>query len=413
MKHNNWMMGCWQRGTWIVLLACSAMAIGFPEDQGSGPGTVLEVETTATPLELAFQAASALPQMPHAKTRARLQEQVALAYLGAGDADRAEACFDLIDNWRRGVGYADLAQHWVLAGQPKRAEALLQRALAVGEDSRGTEQQAWRRGRILGKASAVLMSLGRDGEAAKLAAGLESVEAMPVQLAQMRKLGRGDWDLLAERLKHAVAAGQFEEQRAALEAACEFQSRFYEDSILREKVLSAIHTSWGKMPAQVRLGLIQTLGATAQANGDGKAALTQLEMAEDFMAGLVWRVEEELPWVAAFAKLRANCGDRDGAKEALRRALLRYDAGEKDIVDIYRSGALRPLAEAYVVLGERERAQAIYRRALDAGGVNPNSRPRAEDFVATVCSMTGVGFQPNAALLQHMAEFQGTLGAPW
>ncbi|MDF1838267.1 MAG: hypothetical protein P1V35_10385 [Planctomycetota bacterium] len=397
----------------IVFLACASFGSDPVDENDPVESTQEDVVATFTPLELAFRAASALPEVPHIKTRCRLQEQVALAYLQQGKATQAKACIDQISNWRRGVGYADIAQFHIDNGYAEKAEGFVKLALEICDQPRSDSDQAWRRGRILGKAAAAMIDLGRAEEAQVLAAGLESVEVSPVHMAQLRKLKLEDKGQLLARLRRAVASGQFEEQRASLTAVCEFQERHYgHPGVLRE-LEQAIRDSWGKMPAQVRLGLILNLGQTAQKNGELKDAIRLLQDGENFMGGLDWRIEDEMPWVGVYAELRAASGDAAGAKESLRRAMLRYIAGEKEIVNIYRSRSLRPLAEAHMGLGNLELASEIYAQALEAGWVNRNSRPRAEDLVGTICSMASSGFVPDAKMQKRLETLANSLGSPW
>jgi hypothetical protein len=44
---------------------------------------------------------------------------------------------------------------------------------------------------------------------------------------------------------------------------------------------------------------------------------------------------------------------------------------------------------------------------------NPNSRPRAEDLVATCLSMVLCGFEPPAELAERMQVVARGLGDPW
>jgi hypothetical protein len=71
----------------------------------------------------------------------------------------------------------------------------------------------------------------------------------------------------------------------------------------------------------------------------------------------------------------------------LEAALARYDAERDQIVNIYRATALRALAEALQTMGDGARSLAVYRRAVEEGNGNPNSRPRADDLTTTACSM--------------------------
>ena len=93
-------------------------------------------------------------------------------------------------------------------------------------------------------------------------------------------------------------------------------------------------------------------------------------------------------------------------------------AGEVDesrvrFIDIYRAGELRQIAEAYHAMGDRAKALALYERAIDESLVNPNSRPRVEDLVATCLSLAKTGCEPDAELATRLEKVFAGLGAPW
>jgi hypothetical protein len=126
-----------------------------------------------------------------------------------------------------------------------------------------------------------------------------------------------------------------------------------------------------------------------------------------------WTPEDQIAIAARLAGLHQRCGDAAGARRQAQALLALYEVSSPRIVDIYRAGALRPLAELYQALGESATSTSVYRRAVEAGVENPNSRPRAEDLAATCLSMVRCGFAPDAALLARMQQIQAALGAPW
>jgi hypothetical protein len=74
---------------------------------------------------------------------------------------------------------------------------------------------------------------------------------------------------------------------------------------------------------------------------------------------------------------------------------------------------LRSIAAAYASLGDGRKALATWRRAVEAGVQNPNSRPRAEDLVATCREIALEGLEPDVALRERLAEVRRALGDPW
>ncbi|MGA1708919.1 MAG: hypothetical protein ACO4CI_09550, partial [Phycisphaerales bacterium] len=101
------------------------------------------------------------------------------------------------------------------------------------------------------------------------------------------------------------------------------------------------------------------------------------------------------------------------ARRLVVKAIEVFDAKRETIFDIYRAGALRPVAEAHAAMGDRDSAAAIYRRAIEEGFGNPNARPRALDLSATCVSMASSGTLPDEATAKRLREIRGLLGDPW
>jgi hypothetical protein len=117
--------------------------------------------------------------------------------------------------------------------------------------------------------------------------------------------------------------------------------------------------------------------------------------------------------MARQAALRHRAGDRDQARRDLDQALALFDSQRKGIVDIFRAGALRAVAEAYQSMGDDRTALRVYKKAVEEGVANPNSRPRAEDLSATCRSMALKGVEPDAELWARIRHIQSGLGQPW
>ena len=64
-------------------------------------------------------------------------------------------------------------------------------------------------------------------------------------------------------------------------------------------------------------------------------------------------------------------------------------------------------------MGETPEALRLYSMAVEEGAVNINARPRAEDLVATCCSMALRSIEPDAKLKARIQEIRGGLGDPW
>jgi len=359
-------------------------------------------------LELAFRAASAFPLDPHVKNRSRAQDVVVDTCLELGQARRAETYIADIADFHQGEGYADLAYHWAREGHVAHVPRYLELAAKVADAN-----EDWRRDRVRARIAATHLLLDQAEPAQAYEAGLEVSEAGTVTEARAR-LGAGI--SLEEHLRSLPALqrlANFDHMRNALGACVAFFDRLYADEAQRARAEEAVKTYWGRLPVQIRIDLCVRLAEAALAHGDSTKALAQLDDAGALLDGATWLPEDRLPQVGRLARLRCHAGDAEGARGRVDAALADYDEQRDRIVDIYRAGALRPLAEAYQALGDHEAAARVYGRAVEEGLHNPNSRPRADDLVATCCSMARHGFQPDAELWNRMRAIQEGLGDPW
>jgi tetratricopeptide (TPR) repeat protein len=214
-------------------------------------------------------------------------------------------------------------------------------------------------------------------------------------------------------LEAAVATGQFEEVRNALETSAELFDRDYADEERRARTEQAIKSSWKSIPITVRIDLLLELSASAAAHGDRSKALALVDEARLIVDGTAWTAEHHVPLLARIARARHRAGAAEQARTEADEALALYESGRARIVDIERADALRPLAEAYHALGDTATASKLYRTAVEEGVANPNSRPRAEDLSATCSSMALHGVEPDAELMARMIQIAGALGPPW
>jgi tetratricopeptide (TPR) repeat protein len=385
-------------------------------------GTPL-AEYRAQLLDLAFEASSAFPRNPHIKNRSRAQEAVVSACLELDQPERAQQYIPRIDNWRRGKAYADLAYHQAKLGRMADVQKDLDLAQRIA-DGGGIEAhepagdsveapQEWRRDRIRTSIARTYLLLGQDDKAAAVAEGAVESEIGRMHSERARQTEPADFDVELVSLDDLVGTGSFEHLNAALRAYAQLFDRFYDDAKRRATVESKIDTAWAKLPIQVRLDVLMELTQHAFAHADAPKALELIGRAQALLDGTRWSVESHVPLSARLAGLRFGAGDRERARADADAALAAYDSGRASVTDIYRAGVLRPLAEAYVTMGDTAKARRVYALAVEEGVVNPNSRPRAEDISATATSMAVHGFEPDAELLARMQTIRAGLGDPW
>lgn len=365
-------------------------------------------------LQLAFDAASAMPEYPHIKTRSRLQEEVVRACLELGQLARAEVYADGIANWRTGLAHALIALHLAEAGAPTPSvDRHLQRARAVVEGVQDESFIGWRRDRIRVRVAQAEFVLGRVEEAARSAAGAEPSELPVYHGARARSSSDLDLDAELEGLFTVAEKGNYEQKMTALAICTRLHDRFYDDAESRGRVRAAIDALWAKLPVLVRLDVRSELATAALEHEDAETARALLRASRAEFDDGEWLTENRLPAAARLARLLVRAGDEAGARQELDGALGIYDATRDRVVDIYRADALVPVAEAYAALGDRALALEVFARAVEESVENPNSRPRAEDLVAVCSALARTGLAPGDALLTRLREVRAALGDPW
>jgi tetratricopeptide (TPR) repeat protein len=360
-------------------------------------------------LELAFGAASAMPADPHLKDRCTAQEIVVTACLELGQPQRALRYLEQIQNWRRGADYADLAFYCVQHGATAaEVEPYLEQA---AQAAAGVKD--WQRDRINIKIARTRAYLGQTAQAEQLSRHVEPAETGKVAGVRAMVSDEGAFDEQMKEVDALVARGHFDVLRNALDVCVQLFDRFYADQIRRSQVEEKIKASWDKLPVFIRMELLMALSESALKHADQGKALELVNEAQRLMDASQWTLENRVPIAARLCAARFRAGDKEKAHADADALRCRFDAEGQTIVNIYRAGVLRPLAEAYQAMEDTARALEVYKKAVEAGVENPNSRPRAEDLAATCCSMAVHGVEPDAGLWQRMREIRSGLGDPW
>lgn len=359
-------------------------------------------------LEVAFAAASAMPLDPHIKDRSRLQEVVVATSLALEQPQRALRYAEQIRDWRRGAAYADLALFCAENRLDPCVQPMLDRA---GEIADGEED--WRRERIRVKIAQTHAYMGKAELAEELEQGVQPAESGKVAWIEATICPPGSFDEMMETLDSLVRTEHFDIVRNALSAYAALFERFYDDVDCRTRVEDKIKASWSSIPIFVRIRLLMDMADASLAHADQAKALTLLDEAKDMMDAARWQPRSVVPMMAQLAQRRFQAGDEAGARVQAQEALALFDAKRDVIVNIYRAQTLRPIAEAYHAMGDAAVALEIYKRAVEAGMENPNSRPRADDLVATCCSLALLAVEPDAALAGRIREIAAGLGDPW
>jgi tetratricopeptide (TPR) repeat protein len=359
-------------------------------------------------LDIAFATASAIPLEPHIKDRARAQEGVVQACLELHQPLRARQYIEQIPNWRRGLGYADLALYYVQQGADEDIGAYLDKAAEIAE-----ETEDWRRDRIRVRIAQTHTWLGQKQQAEEFGADVEEAETGKVARAEAMVCDDDSFDEMVDTLDGMIATGTFDIVKNSLEAYTQLFGRFYGNIDRRTVIEEKIKASWGHMPISIQMDLLMCCAHFSLANADKGKAVTLLNEARAMMDAAKWHLRFEIPLRAELAVLRFRTGQTDQARTEVQGMLTLYDTDKDKIVNIYRARTLCPIAEAYQAMGDTTQALEVYKRVLEAGVENPNSRPRAEDLVATCCSLAEHTVEPGVDVMNRIREIYNDLGDPW
>jgi hypothetical protein len=365
-------------------------------------------------LDLAFKAAAAMPMHPHHKNRSKAQESVVDACFELEQPQRALGYVEKIEDWRRGLGYAGFAFYCAQHGDSAEVQHYLDLARQVADKhAEDEDSQDWQQERIRATIAKTLFWIGQKEEASRIQAELTPSESSQVNVVRAT---RSDADAFEQQLKAVdatVAAGGFDQLRCELETCAQLFDRFYDDVDRRSRVEEKIKTSWSKLPVQVRFDLMTELVGHALEHSDKLKALALVNETQAVMDEAQWIPEDRVRLTARLAGLRYRAGDAEKARTEADRALLLFDAARGQIVNVWRAGALRAVAEAYQTMGDAPGALKVYKKAVEEGVGNPNSRPRAEDLVGTCCSMALRGVEPDESLRARLVQICDGLGSPW
>jgi len=365
-------------------------------------------------LDLAFGAASAFPLNPHHKNRARTQEMVVTACFALDQPQRALSYIEKIENWRRGAGYADYAFYCARHGDTAKVHDYLNLAETIAEQ-RPTDGSSyeWRRDRIRAKIARTLVLLDEQKEADRIAAGIDESELSKIDSVRARVTDTDLFAKLTKSLGSIAETGSFAQVQSVLAQCLQLFDRNYADTTRRDKLEKELARCYAKLPVTIQVQQWSALANIAIDHDDHGKAQEFVTTARKIVHRSRWLPEDHIATLARLARLRFRAGQHEKAVHEADAAFAMYKAKESDIVDMYRAGALRPIAEAYNQAGDRDKALAVYKLAVEASVVNPNSRPRAVDLTETCCSLAVNGIAPDQQLIKRLREVRAGLGDPW
>lgn len=378
--------------------------------QTTAPAAALSAAPTREALvELAFDAVSAMPEVPHARNRCRAQESIAQAAIEMDLCAQAERIALAVTDWRKAQALADIALQHARKGRVDEAKRVL--ALAEGSTVPGTQE--WHDERVRSHLAAAHHWLGDDAAVARLTQGVGEAEIGSVQVVVAARSSIEQFDGRLELLRSTVKNGGFDALKCSLETAVELHRVAAADATRREQIETLVKSSWEKLPLDVRTALLRRLAENYLASGDRAGAVRELDEAQALVDNNRWLPEDHIAQVALIARLRHAAGEAERARRDIAGVLGLFERERDKIVDIYRAGALRAVAESQQAMGDSAAALHTFARAVEEGVANPNSRPRADDLAATLCALARSGASPDEALFARLKQVRAALGDPW
>lgn len=359
-------------------------------------------------LNIAFESATAIPVEPHIKDRSRIQEKVVKATLELDQPITALNYIGKIDNWRRGVGYAELAFYSVTNNSRANVEEYLDLAKKISNNV-----EDWRKDRVKVKIAGTYAMLGESNQVDKLEGNVVDSESGKVAGVKAMIASNENFNEQINTLDGLIATGNFDIIKNTLRSYSRLFNRFYEDKEKLSIIENRIITSWDKMPIFVRFDLVVDLAMFSIEHNDKVKSIELVNEAQHFIDGYQWPLDYQIKFGVKLAKLNFLIGDKKKARNHLDSFLDLFDLQGNKIVNIYRAEVLRPLAETYQTMGDTNKALSVYKIAVEEGFVNPNSRPRAEDLSATCLSMALNKVEPDKELWTRISEINNGLEKPW
>lgn len=359
-------------------------------------------------LAQSMQVASAMEAKAHTRVRARLQKDVACAAIDIGMIDVGIRFAEAIQDWRRGEVLAIAAQALARKGDRQSAEACVARAVQVANGTEAAKQE-----RLNVEIARALALLGNVEQARQFGARASQELTGQVEAELVAQVPIDELDRQCDAFDRAIATGSLDIVRSGVDGYFSVWTRMRSDGMRGARAEKAIRSALTALPPSMQIETQLRLADALDETGQHAACMQALESAMNLLREGDFLPDTLGPLVRDVARAQSRHGDRTGARALVGEMLRRYEQAPSAMVDIERADYLRPLAEALQDLGEPAGALRVWTLALDAGSVNPNARPRAEDLCLTCLSMVRSGAEPTADMRARIAQIQGGLKAPW
>jgi tetratricopeptide (TPR) repeat protein len=403
----------------LIVLFLSAITAGADQEEKSKqatnakPGNIIMKDRSVAPyqeelIETAFDTASKIPAYPHIKDQAKAQQDVVNLCIKLDKPHKALELAREIDNWRKGVCFADIAIWCGLNGYDEHSQQMIDLA-----DKVRIESEDWRRDRIRVKIEQAYTLIGKTDEDGLDEQALAESERGKVARTQASICEETSFDKHVSELDAMIATGIYDVVNNSLYAYAALYERFYDDISKRKMITEKIEDSWKALPIFARIDLLMNLTGICLDRDDQQTAITFIDQAQSVLDSYELRAEHRVELQAKISTARFKAGQEQEAELEIKETFELFKNEKETIVDIYRCEALLRLAEAYKAVGNNQAAMDVYKLALKEAVVNPNARPQALDIVSLCCSMAFNELEPDKQLWIDINQIYDGLSEPW
>lgn len=361
-------------------------------------------------IELAFDAATKIPLNPHMLDRAKTQHDVVEACFALNQPQRALGYTKQIPNWRRGVGYARYVAYAARHGQREGLEDYFNKA----EELSKVTSQDWHKARILSALAEARLVMGQLDKARALAdrAEVEDTEQGNLAAAQAKQ-GTLAYEEQVQVLQQLTQGKSMDANQHGVAGFVDVYKRHYKNAERREELEKRIATGASRLPGDMQVETQYAMIEAVLANGDHARAVEMINEIKNALADYRGFPETLIEKRTALAALLHKAGEKDQAKADLAEVLKLYDERRHKLLSIDYGKLLRGTAEVFLIQGDQPTAMKVYRRALEEGVVNPNSRPRAMDLAGLCLSLALNDVEPDGPMWERLRQINAGLSDPW
>ena len=314
-----------------------------------------------------------------------------------------------IEGLQQGEVLALAAQGFARAGDRERARSCLARALHVASSG----EEGWMRDHLQTEVALAYVALGDPAEARRHAAVSRTELTGRVEAALSANLSAEELDRECDAFEAAISTGSMDIVRSGVDGMFTVWQRAGNDTARASRCETAIRGALKALPIELQIADRVRLAEALGAAGHREACEVELQAADTAFNSGGFTPDIWANLARDLAKAEARHLGRERGLALLGKCLQRYERSPQEIPDLERGDALRPLAEAFAELGDRETARRVWSMALEAGSLNANGRPRARDLTLTCISLCRADAQPTAAMRDRIAEIGRGLKAPW